>query len=217
MRCLCSGQFLYCEHRMRIRKYTLLVPLNFNPRRITNNQIKPATLCKQVCKFKLPVHELVLFCDSCCQIQSRSFLTQSRNIYDGIRTVSVDNIHCHLFHFCREQRKLATLDRISNIHRCHGSFKNQGHIKQEFTSARKQIRLVNRPEPQRTPIVHRKLQSCIRTGIPHVFALIAFAEDLVLLANRRMRILCVIGIAKDREGVLCLYPHFFALLNLRFP
>ena len=163
------------------------------------------------------MHKLVLFRNSCSQIQSRIFLTQTRNIYNGIRTVSVDNIHCHLFHFRREQRKLTTLDRISNIHRCHGSFKNQGHIKQKLTSGRKQIRFVNRPEPQRTPIVHCKLKSGIRTGIFHVLTLIEFTEDFVLLANRSMRILCIIGIAKDRESVLCFTAYFLTQLNLRLP
>ena len=130
-------------------------------------------------------------------IGRKEIINLSEEAIDSVR--SVDNIHCHLFHFRREQRKLTTLDRISNIHRCHGSFKNQGHIKQKLTSGRKQIRFVNRPEPQRTPIVHCKLKSGIRTGIFHVLTLIEFTEDFVLLANRSMRILCIIGIAKDRE------------------
>ena len=32
-----------------------------------------------------------------------------------------------------------------------------------------------------------------------------------------MRILCIIGIAKDRESILSLSTHFLAQLNLRFP
>ena len=112
---------------------------------------------------------------------------------------------------------LLVIHNISHKNRFGSSFKNQGHIKQKFTSGRKQIRFINRPEPQRTPIVHCKLQSCIRTGIPHVFTLIEFTEDLVLLANRSMRILCIIGIAKDRESVLCFSAYFLTQLNLRLP
>ena len=56
-------EFLFFEYGKA--DMNLLIAFNLNPRRITNNQIKPATLCKQVRKFKLPMHELVLFCNLC--------------------------------------------------------------------------------------------------------------------------------------------------------
>ena len=50
-----------------------------------------------------------------------------------------------------------------------------------------------------------------------MLTLIEFTEDFVLLANRSMRILCIIGIAKDRESVLCFSAYFLTQLNLRLP
>ena len=160
---------------------------------------------------------MVLLRNYCSQIKPRILLAQTGNIDDSIRTIGINDIQRQLLHFGGEQRHLATLNGVGNFHGRHRTLQNQRHIKQKFTSGRKQVSLINRPEPQSTPVVHGELQTGIRAGITHMFALIQFTEDFILLADRGMRILSLIGIAKHRETVLSFLANLFTQVNLCLP
>ena len=174
MRCLCSGQFLYCEHRMRIRKYTLLIPFNLNPRRITNNQIKSATLCKQVREFKLPMHKLVLFRNFAHQSKSRKQHAKVVDIHLALSGEQFTDLGNDFFLFGREQAYLLVFQHVGIALGGESSHKDQIQVIDEHASARQQFHLIDGPEPQGAPIVHGKFQSCIWTGILHMFGFIEF-------------------------------------------
>src|SRR5579863_4745162 len=84
------------------------------------------------------------------------------------------------------------------------TFKNCAKFQQEFVPRRQKARLVDRPEPQGAPVVHRELQALIRAGLPTAGGDGAF-EDLVALVRGeslpafgegRVRLL-----PKDRENM----------------
>ena len=64
-----SGQFFYSKHGIGIRQHALFVPLDLDPRRVTDHQVKTAALGKYISKLQLPMHKVILLCYCASQPQ----------------------------------------------------------------------------------------------------------------------------------------------------
>ena len=99
----------------------------------------------------------------------------------------------------------------------HHALDNKPHLCQKLVTSRQHIGLLDRPEPQRTPIVHGKAQPCIRPGVLLLLGLVALAVDFVFSADGGVAVHRIILMTVDREIISCLCLYLLTQLYLLFP
>ena len=60
---------------------------------------------------------------------------------------------------------------------------DQRHFRKVLRPRGKQVRLIDRPEPQRAPVVHGKFQTSVFAGVLSLFRMVGNAKHLIFLAN----------------------------------
>ena len=153
--------------------------MNLYPRRITNYEIKTALISKYICKFKLPVHKLVVIRN----------LTHQRKAWESVfififilttKPVKVNVLYNNIVLSIGFDKRGLCL-RVGGLHR---ATEDQVHFKNEVCTARQQICLTDGPEPEGAPIVHSEFQSCISACVLCVFGLIDTTQELVFFSDR---------------------------------
>jgi len=149
----------------------LFLPLNLNPRRITDNKVKAAIISKHISKFKLPVHKLVVV----------RYITHKRKAGKHFaELVEVNVLNHHVVFDIDIEKTCLLLLRICR----HRALEYQVHVRYKFGTFRQKIRLTDGPEPEGAPIVHGEFQPCVCACVLSVFGLIDITQELVFFSDR---------------------------------
>ena len=202
--------------------------MHINPRRVAQGQVKPSLICEDVGKFQLPVEEVLTGRHLARHAQARVHAAQLVYVHLAGRVETVFQLgYAHLLVSPQVVPALVTLRikeralahrALGHVERCgHRPLENQAHVEQELLAARQLLGLLNRPEPQGAPIVHRKLETRVRASVALMFGKVILGVDGILLADGVVRGLRSVAPAPQLKRVARLTLHATLLLYLSGP
>ena len=159
-------------------------PLKLHPRRVTHHKVEAAVL-EHVGEFELPVEEPLLLGD---------FLHQAKPLRRfPVTSAQLIEIHSMVVHVITLMAVIHSIHKrgltIVHRHQRESLFlwdlagEDQRHFREVLRPRGKQVRLVDGPEPQRTPVVHGEFQTSVFAGILGLFRMVGNAKHLVLLTD----------------------------------
>ena len=191
------------ELRIELTQYPGLVPLHFQPRRVPQDEVEPATLNQHIGKAQLPVHETTPRGNPFHHRHPRKVLTQALDAQLAELVVKTATRRGLLRHHLQRQLRLKPFEVGLHLRhqqlRCIGSrqkverglrreiddvtFQDGAHLHPPFLAAWQAAALGDGPEPKRAPVVHHQLQAA--EGRRQVAVLIqqVLAADCFLLGS----------------------------------